>query len=344
MIDAAHYSDGYSIEQREELIDALNNLLEIEKENFLMPTSIMEALHSLGALENDELQYQDVVRNELISIFNDENDPKNQNEAFSFHQRTFDHPYYGAYWQVLNELSEVDAKKLYHMAVKGAAVREYVFGLPTALYRLAVFEDPSTADSYIPFCKLPSKQSNMPQEAIETYLAAHVILGWLGKSIVLANASLTDAPSKALKSYAEILYWLNRRDLTSDIRFQSTENAWKVLLDHEAGASAGVIMVCRDANNLSIAQLAKDRNVVMHVSAMFPENFAEIYRNAISRPDIQKQYFQWPEKNKILIHSIYGLGEVGNLLDTSLLKQYTDTEVGEAAIKAIARIEDRFQK
>ncbi len=344
LLDAAHYSDGYSIEQREELIYALNNLLEIEKENFMMPTSIIEALHALGALENDELQYEDVVRNELANIFHNEDDPKNQYEAFSFHQRTFDHPYYGAYWQVLDELSEADAKKLYNMAVKGAASHEYVFGLPTALYKLAVFQDPLTADSFIPFCSLPSKQSNMPLEAIETFLAAHVILGWLGKSIVFGYDSLTDASSKALKSYAEILYWLNRRDLTSDIRFQSTENAWKVLLDHLTGASAGVILVCRDANNLSIEQFAKDHNVVLNVRDVFPENFAEIYRNAISNSGIQKQYFQWHEKNKILTHAILDLGEVGNLLDIPLLKPFTDTEIGESAIKAIARIEGRFQR
>jgi hypothetical protein len=344
LLDAAHYSDGMTIEQREELIRVLEGLLEIERGNFMLPTSIFEALQSLGALEKDELEYQEVVRAELANIFSEENGRVNREDAFAFYQKTFDHPYMGAYCEILNELSQPDVKKLYNMSVKGAATREYTFGLPYALYRLAVFEDPTTADSFLPFIRLPFKQANMPQEAVETFKLAHIVLGWMGKAISFSHNTILDPPSAALKAYGEIIYWLNRRDLIVDRRIQYTSKAWDVLLDHDKGASAGVLMICNDPSHAAINLLSRDRDVITHVRSMFAEYVADIYRAAITRPAIQKEYFRWDKTAEILTHCIAGLSDVGTLFDIPLLKQYTDSQNGGPAIKAIHSIEKRFRE
>lgn len=114
-----------------------------------------------------------------------------------------------------------------------------------------------------------------------------------------------------------------------------------MLLGRETFAAAGVLLICNGPYNDSIKFFSKKRDVVSDVRSMFTENFAEIYRNAILRASNQKQYFKWENTREIFIHSISGLGYVGNVKDVTLPKKYTDLEDGSHAIGAIKRIESR---
>lgn len=217
LLDAAHYSEGMTEDQKVNLISILNDLLETEKNYLMMPTSIMEALQVLGALEDDEMRYHEVARAELTAIFSDENDLRKK-KAFGFHQKTFDHPHHGVYWQVLDELSPVDAKKLYHMAVKGAARSEYNWVCNTRCHDSQHSKTHLQLTAFLRYRRLPFRKSSTPQEAIETFKLAHIIVGWLGKEMSFAPDTSQNTPAIALRAYGEILYWLNRRDLSRDVR------------------------------------------------------------------------------------------------------------------------------
>lgn len=340
-LDAAHYSWDIEQDLKDKIIEQLNHLLEESRGDWLMPTFIIDALQALGALEEDELAYEDTVRTELANIFEGEENSIKCSEAYGFHTRTFDHPYHDAYWRVLSELSDTDAKRLYTMALKGA-VDKSSFGIPIALYNVAKFEDPSTADAIRPFTEIPDNDDSMPQSATEAFLLAHVALGWIGIKMDSKLDGQNSPTAKTFLAYAEIMYWLNRRDLRAVERNKEMVKAWKVLKDHNLGTSVGTLLNFDEISNESMRHFAKGKDVILSLQKAFPNEVAEICRQALLKVGIQHGYFRRERKNEIISHAIHLLGCHGTSADLVLLKKYiSDISLGTTSLRAIERIEAR---
>lgn len=342
LIDAAHYSWDAPLELKHQIIDALNNLLEIARGDWLMPTFIIDALQALGGLQKDEEAYEETVRTELASILDGEETAEKCAEAYGFHIRTIDHPYHDAYWQVLSEVEDADIKKLYTMALKGIPDRSS-FGVPLALYYVAKFEDPETADAIRPLTEIPSPDDTMPQSATEACLLAHITLGWIGATIESQMDTKISPVAKAFLAYAEIMYWTNRRDLSITDRNKSMSKAWKVLLDHKMGASVDALRNFDEITKESMRHFAKDGTVTVSLHNAYPNEVAEICRHGLTNPNIQTGYFSRPRKQEILDYALSQLGRSGNLTDLPLLKQYSSNmTLGTTALRGIEKIESRY--
>ncbi len=343
LLDEAHNSWGASQEIKDQIIEQLNSLLENSRGNWMISTAVFDALQALGGLEKDEIEYEATVRNELASILKGKETVKKCEDAYSVHIKSFDHPYQNAYWAVINELNNEELKKLYTRALKGG-IDKSSFGVPLALYYVAKFEDPTTADAIRPFTKIPAFDDTMPQSGTEACLLAHVALGWLGVPIISQlNSNLNNA-AKAFLAYAEIMYWLNRRDLSQGEKTKGMSKPWKILQNHKLGVSVDVLRNFADITKESMTHFAQDRDVIVSLQQAFPGEAAEIYRQGLINPEIQSGYYRHERLDDTLTHAIHGLGYYGNQTDLPLLKKYTAHPVfGSSALSAIEEIESRHQ-
>ena len=346
LLDAARYSND-SAEHKEKIVGELNKLLEVSSDNPIMSTSIFDALQGLGALQDDEIEYEQTVIEELAGLLKDEEDPKNWTGAYRFITSIIDHPYQGAYWKVFDNLSGTEAKKLNIMALKGAANEHSLsaFCVPIILGNVTKYEDPSISDYVSVFTKLPPKNYNHPQEGIEVFLLAHIILGWQGASLTSQLDTIEDSSGRAIAAYAEAIYWANRRDLKSVERTESMKPAWKILLDHEEGVSADTLRNYSRVFQIKLDRFSEGKDMVTTLNQEFEDQFTEIFRECIRNPETQKGYFSWTKQDEILRHAIQGLGYSGGLTDIALLKKWINANnFGETAIRAIKNIELRFKE
>ena len=154
--------------------------------------------------------------------------------------------------------------------------------------------------------------------------------------------SQTSPAAKSFLAYAEIMYWLNRRDLRAVERNKGMVKAWRVLKDHKLGTSAGTLLNFDEISNESMGHFAKGKDVIISLQKAFPDDVAEICRQALLNVEIQHGYFRRERKNEILSHAIHLLGYYGMSADLALLKKYiSDVSFGAISLRAIERIEAR---
>ena len=83
---------------------------------------IIDALKSLGALDDDQEEYVATVKAEIDEVLADPDNPISWKRAAGLWNAQFDHPYDGAYCQCWNGLSPDDRRALLIMAAKEATM------------------------------------------------------------------------------------------------------------------------------------------------------------------------------------------------------------------------------
>ena len=208
-------------------------------------STIVEVLQCLGALEDSEREHVAVVREEVRECLANPEDANRCAMAWGLYSAQFDHPYCGAYCEVIAGLLENERKTLLTMAANG--VGDTAFRPAPLLIELASFGDPGVGDSIARWTALPSTDSFMPQDGVAVFLVAHIVLARFGCPLPHRLSEANGHSAEALAACGTILFWLNRIDCHETARRHACDAPLRVLSRHERGAALDVLRHCEYA-------------------------------------------------------------------------------------------------
>ena len=340
LVQAAGYCWRTDETERSALIATIDTL---QTKNILLSTAMVEALQQLGALDESAAEHQVDVRIQVDKFLSGPENAENCAAAHHVYYAQFDHPLASAYWEVVSELSEAERKSFLTMAAKGAS-DSHLF-LSCLLLDLVSFNDPTLGEIIGRWTEMPPLDSFMPGEAIEVFVIAHISLGRLGCALPVQTSSGNPA-ADALTACGEILYWLNRIDMTEEVRRSNCTEPLNVLLKN-TGVALNAVRECAYVRFDGTNRFPGAEPVRLSIVDNFPERITEICRLALHSPDIQTGYFRhFSERDRVQVldFALGVLGWHGNEADLSLLRQFSDdSNQGESAIKAIKNLEQRVK-
>ena len=310
-----------------------------------LSSSILDALQSLGALEDSERAHHAVVRMAVRQCLSQQNERDNCAKAWDIYSAQGDHPFSGAYCEVISALPDYDRKTLLTMAAKGAT-ETWLFLVPL-LIDLVSFGDPSVGESIVQWTALPSADSSvMPHEDIRVFVMAHIALARLGCALPDRLLTSANASAAALAACGRVLYWSNRTDLDENAKAEACRPSLGVLAEHGRDATLDVLRLCEYARMAGTLHLLGDAPVVQSIVGRFPTEMADICRHALRKPEGQVGYFRYfsdHDRRQNLSFAIHVLERYGNSTDAPLLRRYASEPcLGTGAIEALQAIEDRL--
>ena len=329
---------------RSALIEAIEALP--QPQDLFLSSSITDALQSLGAFEDSAREHHTVVREEIRQYLAHPNEGDNCAMAWGIYSAQFDHPFSGAYYEVVSDLSDHERKRLLMMASKGATASS--FFLKLLLIDLASLGDPNVGESIVQWTALPPTDSAMPEEGIAVFVVAHIALARLGY-LLPDKQFTTDNPSaEALAACGTILYWSNRTDLDEITKRDACRQPLGVLARHRLNAALDVIRHCEHAFIEGLERLPGKAPIERSIVGRFPTEVAEVCRHAPVHPVRQISYlrhFSDFDKQLNLIFAIDVLAHHGNSTDLLLLRRCAaDPIIGTSAIAAVKTIEERLAR
>lgn len=342
LLDAARMSRSANDDDRAELITALEALP--DPGHIFISSMIVEALQGLGAIEDSEREHVTVVREQVEQCLADPKNPDRQALAYGLHSAQFDHPYAGAYCEVIADLSEGKRKVLFTMAADGTD--DTAFFLAPLLMELASFGDPEVGGSIARWTALPPKACFVPQDAIAVFVVSHIVLARLGCLLPDRRGEAGDAPTQALTACGTILYWCNRTDLDEATKRQACDTALRILAGDGFSTAVNVIRHCEHVLIEGAHRLPGKAPVERSILSRFPAEATDICRRALCDSDSQTGYFQHYsdfDRRQDMTLAIDVLARHGDGADLGLIKGYADdTTLGQRAIEAVKALEKRL--
>ncbi|TCU64630.1 nuclease-like protein [Bradyrhizobium sp. R2.2-H] len=303
---------------------------------------IIDALKSLGALDDDQENYVATAKAEIQTVLADRENPLMWQAANGAWNAQFDHPYDAAYWEAWNDLPEEERKALLFMAAQGA--EGHSMFTPSLIAEMASFGDPAAAPILAQWTTLPPKKEVMTQDAIRTFEMAHAALARLRCPLPDRSAEAVSEADHALLACGQILYWLNRDDLPVSTRKSNCAASLAVLSRHDAGVAAAVAGEFFRSDHMfaeSARRLPGSKPAVTSFGQFFPDEIAAIYRAALEKPTIQSGYFEFFRVDEMIEKALANLGRYGRARDIPLLRAWTvHPDLGRFAIQAIKEIEE----
>ena len=342
LMDAARMCHPAKESERAKLIQSVESLP--EPGHIFISTAIVEALQGLGALEDSEREHIAVVREEVRKCFTAPDDADSCAMAYGLYSAQFDHPYFGAYVEVINNLPENERKTLLKMAANGAGdTASFVAPL---LIDLLSFGDAGVGDSIARWTALPPPDCLMPQNGIAVFVIAHIALAHLGLPLPARRGETDSYAADALAACGAVLYWCNRIHLHETTRRRACDSSLRTLVKHERNAAIDAIRNCERALFDRVTPLPGSALAKRSIVSDFPDEVAEICRHALSAPASQIGYFPHPteyDRQQSLTFAINVLAEHGNSTDLELLRGYAnDSALGTTAISSVKALEERL--
>lgn len=316
---------------RLQIIDAFE--FAANKVSFSLNSCIIDALNSLGALEEDRNKYLSIIQDEVNEILNHD-DILSDESAWRFYSNQYDHPFSDSYGDKIQSLNPNNRKKLLIKACKGVNKSASLF-LGNLIKDLMEFNDKSVVSALIPFTYLPPKDHWMPQSGIEAFVNAHEALGKLEADLPKLRGDIKNEADIALLACGELLYWAQRRIIDPQTS-PYTLNARNTLLEHSTCASVAALYTIINLN-------FSFNSVLNDLLSKYPNLILIICRQGLLTYDKQVYYFNMAYNGEIFniaIFCIQTIGKLGSRDDLLLLKEFCDHKVlGIPAIEAIKNIE-----
>jgi hypothetical protein len=321
----------------------------IEAIEALLPTDggfdsagILDALKYLGALDNDQAEHVPNVKAEMEAAIAAPDNPSMWDAAAGLWNAQFDHPYDSAYCEAWNDLTNGDRKTLLLMAARSGDDNSMF--TPSLIAEVASYADPVAGPILARWTALPPKNEFIVGEAIRAFEMAHVALARLGCLLPDRSAEAISPADQALVSCGEILYWLNRDDLSQAERRYNCTGPLAILSRHESGVAAAVVGEFFRSDYMfseGAKLLPGSRPAVTSFGRDFPDEMAAIYRAALEQPTRQTGYFDYFRVEDLIEKAMTTLGSFGNVSDIPLLRNWSvHPDHGHSAVRAIRTIEE----
>ena len=342
LLEVAHTFPPANERERAELIAAVESLP--EPRHVFLSSAIVEALQGLGALEDSEHDHITVVREAVREYLADPENATKCALAYGLYSAQFDHPYCGAYCEVIAHLPDFERKMLLTMAANGAANSSHF--LAPLLVDLASFGDASVGDSLNRWTALPPTDGVCPQDDIAVFVVAHTALAQLGCPLPDRQSEADGHAAEALAACGAILYWCNRIQLDETTKRNACVVSLRVLSQRDRDAALGAIRHCEHAVVNGLARRPGSDSPGTSIVSDFPNEVAELCRRALSSPVSLVGYFRHYgeyDRQQDLTFAIGVMAQHGNSTDLGLLREYAnDTVLGKSAIAAVRTIETRL--
>jgi hypothetical protein len=327
-------------DERRELIAVIEALM--PSNGGFDSSGMVDALKSLGALDDDEADYVATVKAEVDEVLADRDNPHMWDAAAGLWNAQFDHPYDGAYCEVWNGLSNDDRKSLLLMAAQSVD-RGSMFA-PSLIANVASYADPAAGPILARWTALPPRRDAMFQDTVRSFEMAHAALARLRYPLSDRSAEAASPADQALLACGQILYWLNRDDIPQTERRFNCAGSLAILSRHEEGVAATVVGAFSRSDRMfseSATQLPGTEPAVTSFAQFFPGEIAAIYRAALASPTTQSGYFDFFRAEDVVEKALETLGRFGNASDIPVLRVWSiHPTLGHLAIQAIRTIEE----
>lgn len=335
LMDFVQYLRNVDEPYRTQIIELLHE--NIDKLGVNLNAILFEALQAFDGLQDEEMQYIEVIRNEISDALTAEGLDADR-IAWRLFSSQFDHPFDSLYWDEIDMLDVEQKKLLYRNACRGAS-GGYLSFLGILIRKLSEFDDPALACVIEPWTTLPDENYFMPQDAIEVFISAHEALGYLGKELPKSRGKASTIEARALLACGELFYWSNRPDIKHAESSDFTRTARTVLLEAKSCVSAGTI--CLTMSNL----LSNDGGRKSLVNN-YPKLALVVCREALKNKENQTSFYECSFKYNVVCiaqFSIQVLGLFGDRDDLYSLRELSnDPDYGVTALDAIRTIEARI--
>jgi hypothetical protein len=279
LIDLCTHLNNIEDKYRLQIINTLDSAL--NKVNLMLDSCIIEALNSLGALEQDKDNHLHMIHSEINSILQSD-DILSDELAWGIYSNQYDHPFSESYWEEIHNLDITSLKTLLIKACRGANKFNSFF-IGNLIEDLADINDQSVVSVLIPYTSLPPKDHCMPQGAIEAFVNAHEALGKLEADLPQQRGVIQNEADITLLAWAELLYWIQRK-ISAPQNSSYTLDARNILLKYTKSASAAALYTITNQNFSS-------EEVSRKLFSEYPDLILEICRQGLLLHDKQKYYF-----------------------------------------------------
>jgi Nuclease-related domain len=320
---------------RSELIEALQASL--DQLGVMMNSVIFEALGALGALDESGHAHLEVVKTEIAEVLASSDEAANQ-RAYGIFSCQFDHPFDSAYWEVINELAPSIKCAFLTKAVRGAT-DSHSFFLDILIRQLADFSGDAVGNAISAWTTLPPPTSFMPQNSLSVFFEAHAALGKLGCGLPPSRGAADTLSAEALLACGDLTYWASRQLKPSDDALSALSMSKEVLLREGSIAAAGALMS-------SVSQMLDSDGKRSSLVNAYPDLALGVCRRALPLRGSQVSFYAHGFRDgpgDICRFVLQVIGRLGDQSDIPALRELCDDpEVGEAALRAIRRVEDRL--
>ena len=297
----------------------------------------VDALKALGALEQAEEEHAPAAREEVQRCLANRDEPESHVSAYDIYTRQFDHPYSGAYCEVLRNLADPDRKALLVMAARGA--KPYLPFTDGLITELSAFDDPDIGRFLLRFAEPPALEEVFYDDAIGAFVNAHVTLAGLRYPLPDGPREDGEPLTVSLLACGLMYYWVHRKDLGESARRLRCENALDILFDHCFTGALAALCQCENSPPFQMARFS-DRKLSSLVDFL-PDRIVDLCRRALSRRAeiVPLRFFG---RDDSAAYAIDVLGHHGSSADTSVLRRYRHVSgLGTRAISAMKLIERR---
>lgn len=338
LLEAAQFAAPKTEEGRQRLLQVLENL---PNPGPLLGSTLLDALQSLGGLEQAEDDHREVARNEVASCL-DKRTEAAASDAWRLYVCQFDHPLAAAYWDAIHDLAEDDQKRLMAMAAEGAEIGS--FFLDTLLVGICWFGDAKLCGALSRFTKPPPADMSAPLNAVRAFLTANIGLARLRCRLPRDDKPL-DTRASALRACGSLLYWSNRMDIDHEARAREFRKPLRVLDSRSLDFALDAIRMCEHAGFPEGIGLSEEPPIVWSVAKEHGSELIGLCRQTLRRPEAQKgcfTYFTENDKWSCLSLAMNVLALHGNSVDAALLRGFSkNPALGRSAIAALKVLEER---
>ena len=340
LLAAARFARQESDDDRHELVNALNALPD---QGMWLGSMVVDALKAHGALDEEEEAHLDSAREEVNRCLAEAGE-RSCSDALRLYTFQFDHPYSGAYWDVIHDLPKDERRRLLSMAAEGAERGSWCIDM--LLVELVAFADPKLGDHLRRWTEPPPRDSKQLWDTLRPFQLAHVGLARLGIELPAWDDE-REPPELALAAYGVLLYWINRSDLDRSDQNARCEMALGILQSDAGHVALDVMKACELSGPRGLPGVSDQQPpVVWGVRDRFGDSLVGVCRRALRQPDEQKGYFKQfffdRDRQSCLRMAFDVLSIHGNSADSELLRRYaSDACLGESAIRAMRVLGER---
>ncbi|MDF5904318.1 hypothetical protein P4152_20810 [Pseudomonas aeruginosa] len=278
-----HFLPRDDLTQQEKLSKALESLLPVL--NPILQTTALEALSSLGALDDEVKGHETQIRLQVAEVLVDPGAEGAAEIAWEIYSGQFDHPFDMAYINVVDNLSNEQQLTLMRLACMGAS--EYSFFVGSLMDKLAGEGDALAVPAISRWARLPDPTSPVRQNAVEIYISALMALGKLQSDLPVESCPMGLGPREdAMSACGMIYYWLQRRT------FEAAEAEPPVMAALEAlsaDPSRAIGVLCEISQSI----IGHDPRGTLLVTA-FPARMVMLARVALQQGGPMEGYFSGP--------------------------------------------------
>ncbi|WP_294959780.1 SMEK domain-containing protein [uncultured Flavobacterium sp.] len=327
-----------NVEEKQSLISAISNINSNPQHPF-QSNLIIDALRGLGALEDDSESYEANVLSELKDILSKPEDEASWRIASSMFDCQFDHPYDSAFSNVIRSQDKDTQKIFYKMALRYEDEYEYDYFVRPLIFTSEEALGAECCPFLVKYADREMIETTMPQERLKTYIIVCLIFAKYGYAIGNLIEKTPEPAQKLLVALGELLYWINRKDLTSDEIKKSSKKALNVLFGIPSSYLVDAIKQFQFAS-FSISYPSTFMEEINFPTKVFSELIVSACRTAL-RGDVEQLSVNRLDNQKdILRFAIDQIASTGDIKDIILLKDFADDfDLGKNAVKAIKEIE-----